>query len=47
MANGDMDAQKVLKTILRKIHTQLMNSKLNKVTHGERVGIGYIEIPKG
>ena len=47
MANGDMNAQKVLKTMLRKIHTQSMNSKLNKVTHGEQVGLDYIEIPKG
>ena len=47
MANGDMDAQKVLKTMIRKIHTQSMNSKLNRVTHGERAGLDYIEIPKG
>ena len=47
ITNGDMDAQKVLKTMIKKIHTQSMNSKLNKVTHGERVGLDYIEIPKG
>ena len=35
MANGDMDAQKVLKTMIRKIHMQSMNSKINMVTHGE------------
>ena len=46
MANGDMDAQKVPKTMPRKINTQSMNSKLNKVTHGEQVGLDYIEIPK-
>ena len=47
MANGDVHAQKVLKRMLRKIHTQSMNSKLSKVTHGEQVGLDYIEIPKG
>ena len=47
MTNGDMDAQKLLKTMIRKIHTQSMNSNLNRVTHGERVGLDYIDIPKG
>ena len=47
MANGYMDAQKVLKTMIRKIHMQSMNSKLNMVTHGERAGLDHIEIPKG
>ena len=47
MTNGDMDEQKVLKTMIRKIHKQSMNSKLNRVTNGEKVGLDYIEKPKG
>ena len=47
IADGDMDAQKVLKTMLRKMHTQAMDAKLNRMTNGERVGLDYIEIPKG
>ena len=47
VADGDMDAQKILKTMLRKMHTQAMDSKLNRITNGERTGLDYIEVPKG
>ena len=47
LADGDMDAQKVLKTMLRKMHTQAMDAKLNRITNGGRVGLDYIEVPKG
>ena len=47
IADGDMDAQKVLKTMLRKMHTQAMDAKLNRITNGERVVLDYIEISKG
>ena len=32
--SGDQDAQKILKTKLRKINTKAMNDKLNKITNG-------------
>ena len=35
LAGGDMDAQKVLKMMLWKMHTQAMYSKLNRITNGE------------
>ena len=47
VADGDVDAQKILKTMLRKMHTQAMDSKLNRITNGERMGLDYIEVPKG
>ena len=47
LAYGDADSQKLLKTMLRKIHTQAMDSKINRITNGERVGLDYIEIHKG
>ena len=46
IADGDMDSQKVSKTMLMKMHTQEMDAKLNRITNGERVGLDYIEIPK-
>ena len=33
--------------MLRKMHTQEMDAKLNRITNGEWVGLDYIEIPKG
>ena len=45
--SGDQVAQKVLKTMLRKVSTKTMNDKMNKITHGERSGIDDIEIPRG
>ena len=47
VADGDMDAQKILKTMLWKMHTQAMDAKLNRITNGERMGLDYIEVPKG
>ena len=44
---GDQDAQKILKMMLRKSHTQEMNAKLNRITNGERSWLVFIEIPKG
>ena len=35
IADGDMDAQKVSKAMLRKMHTQAMDAKLNRITNGE------------
>ena len=29
------------------MHTQSMNAKLNRITQGERMGLDYIEAPKG
>ena len=29
------------------MHTQEMDAKLNRRTNGERVGLDYIEVPKG
>ena len=46
IANGDQDAQKSLKTMFRKIHTQEMNPKLNIITNGEWGGLDFIEVPK-
>ena len=43
----DQDAQNILKMMLRKIHTQQMNAKLNRITNGERSGLNFIEILKG
>ena len=37
--SGDQDTQKVLKTMLRKMSTKAMNDKLNRITHGERIGL--------
>ena len=45
--NGDQDAQRVLKTMLRKMSTKAMNNKLNRINHRDRGGIDYIEVPKG
>ena len=45
--SGDQDAQKLLKTMLRKIHTQAMNAKLNRIANEELIGIDFIDIPKG
>ena len=45
--SGEQDAQKVLKTMLRKMSTKAMNDKLNRITHGERGGLDYIEVPRG
>ena len=39
IADGDMDAQKVLKTMLWKMHNQEMDAKLNRMKNGERVGL--------
>ena len=47
IADGDTDSQKILKTMLRKIHTQAIDDKLKSITNGEKVGLDYIEIPKG
>ena len=44
---GDADSQKIIKTMLRKMHTQSMNAKLNRITNGERTGLDYIEVPRG
>jgi hypothetical protein len=35
LADGDTDSQKILKTMLRKMNTQTMNAKLNRITNGE------------
>ena len=32
--DGDPNAQKILKTMLHKMHTQSMNAKLNRITQG-------------
>ena len=32
IADGDTDAQKILKTMLRKMQTQAMDAKLNRMT---------------
>ena len=45
--NGDQDAQRVLKTMLRKMSMKEMNDKLNMINHGDRGGLDYIEVPKG
>ena len=45
--NGDQDAQRVLKTMLRKMSTKAMNDKLKMINHGYRGGLDYIEVPKG
>ena len=29
------------------MHTQAMDAKLNRITNGERMGLDYIEVPKG
>ena len=47
IAGGDPDAQKILKTILHKMHTQSLNAKLNRITQEEIMGIDYIEVTKG
>ena len=47
LAGGDADSQKILKTMLRKMHTQSMNAKLNRITSGDRTGLDYIEVPRG
>ena len=39
IADGYMDAQKVLKTMFRKMHTQAMDAKLSRITNGEQVGL--------
>ena len=36
LAHGDTDSQKIMKAMLRKMHTQAMNAKLNRITNGER-----------
>jgi len=41
LADGDMGAQKLM-MMLRKMHTQAMDAKLNRITNGERVGLDYI-----
>ena len=45
--NGDQDAQRVLKTMLKKMSTKAMHEKLNRVNHGNRRGLDYIDVPKG
>ena len=45
--NGYQDAQKILKTMLRKIHNKAMNEELNRIKNGEQSGLDFIEIPKG
>ena len=45
--NGDQDAQRVLKTMLKKMSTKAMNDKMNRINHVERGGLDYIEVPKG
>ena len=45
--SGGQDAQKILKTMLRKIHTQAINAKLNRIKNGEWSGLDFIKIPKG
>ena len=45
--NGDQDAQRVLKTMLRKMSKKAMNDKLNRINHGDRGWLNYIEVPKG
>ena len=45
--NGDQDAQRVLKTMLRKMSMNTMNNKLNMINHGDRGGLDYIEVPEG
>ena len=34
IADGDMDSQKVLKTMIRKMHTQAMDAKINRIMYG-------------
>ena len=29
------------------MHTQALDAKLNRITNGERMGLDYIEVPKG
>ena len=45
--NGCQDAQRVLKTMLRKMSMKAMNDKLNRINNGDRGGLDYIEVPKG
>ena len=45
--DGNQDAQRVLKTMLKKMSTKAMHEKLNRVNHGDRGGLDYIEVPKG
>ena len=33
--------------MLRKMYTQEMDAKLNRITNRERIGLDYIEVPKG
>ena len=47
IGNGDQDAQRVMKAMLRKMSTNAMNDKLNRINHGDRGGLDYIEVPKG
>ena len=44
--NGNQDAQRVLKTMLKKMSTKAMHEKLNRINHGDRGGLDYIEVPK-
>ena len=37
--NGDQQAQRVLKTMLKKMCTKAMNDKLNRINHGDRGGL--------
>ena len=45
--DGNQDAQRVLKTMLKKMSTKAMNEKLNRINHGDRGGLDFIEVPKG
>ena len=45
--DGNQDAQRVLKTMLKKMSTKAMHEKLNRINHGDRGGLDFIEVPKG